>query len=88
MACREDNEIAVRTLRFWIEYFDIIPVRFSAQPLGESQFLYWYSRKLQGGIDVIKEGGYGLNETDFKDYVNRPFFVGNADLDRYKIRLQ
>lgn len=34
----EDNEIAVRTLRFWFEYFDIIPVRFSDKPLGESQF--------------------------------------------------
>lgn len=73
----ENNEIVCRTLAEWAEYFGLEKVEETA-----------WSWKTRDGrfIDIEKRGGYGLLHSEFNEYADKVFFVGNADLDRMKIR--
>ena len=75
----ENNNIVYKTLVEWAEYFGLKMVN--------GTDWCWTTRSGKF-IDIEVEGGYGLNHMDFGKYANRLFFVGNADLDRMKIRLK
>lgn len=75
----ENNNIVYKTLAEWAEYFGLKMV--------ESTEWVWKTREGKF-IDIEVEGGYGLFHKDFGKYADRLFFVGNADLDRCKIRIK
>ena len=73
----ENNNIVYKTLAEWAEYFGLKAVEGTA----------WVWKTKDGKfIDIEVKGGYGLLHTEFSEYSNELFFVGNADLDRMKIR--
>lgn len=74
----ENNNIVYKTLTEWAEYFGLKPV--------EGTTWRWTTRSGKH-IDVEKEGGYGLLHSEFTEYADKLFFVGNADLDTVKIRI-
>ena len=75
----ENNNIVYKTLAEWAEYFGLHAV--------EGTTWVWKTRD-DKFIDVEVEGGYGLLHKDFEKYADKMFFVGNADLDRAKIRIK
>ena len=75
----ENNNIAYKTLADWAVYFGLKKV--------ENTNWCWRTRDGKF-IDIEIEGGYGLLHKDFDKYANKMFFVGNADLDRMKIRIK
>lgn len=75
--CNEENQIVYKPLRFWLEYFGATPVSEYTCKTNKGKF-----------IDVEVEGGYGMNWNEREDYLDKLFFVGNADLDRAKIRIK
>lgn len=75
--CIEDNKIVYKTLAEWAEYFGLKMV--------EGSTWCWKTRDGKF-IDIERVGGYGLLHSEFGEYADKMFFVGNADLDRMKIR--
>lgn len=75
----DNNNIAYKTLAGWAEYFGLKMV--------EGSDWAWMTRS-GDFIDIEVEGGYGLLHKDFAKYADKEFFVGNADLDRMKIRIR
>lgn len=73
----ENNKIVYKTLAEWAEFFGLTPV--------EGSTWAWKTRDGKF-IDVERMGGYGVLHNEFEKYANELFFVGNADLDRMKIR--
>lgn len=74
----ENNNIVYKTLTEWAEYFGLKMVAGSTWR--------WATRSGKY-IDIEKEGGYGLLHSEFPEYADKLFFVGNADLDTVKIRI-
>ena len=74
----ENNNIVYKTLIEWAEYFGVKAV--------EGTPWAWQTREGKH-IDIIKEGGYGLLHSEFPEYADKLFFVGNADLDTQTIRI-
>lgn len=74
---KEENAIASEALGYWFSFFDIEAV----------DSFVWFSHKMNKFIDIEIEGGYGLGAPKLTEYWYKDFFVGNADLDRWKLRL-
>lgn len=74
----ENGNTVYKPLSFWIEYFGITPVDNGC----------YFKQKNGKFIDIEVHGGYGLNWEDRDKYENELFFVGNADLDRCKVRIK
>ena len=73
----DNNKTVYMTLREWAAYYGLTPVAGSSWA--------WMTRD-GAFIDVEGRGGYGVTHADFDKYADDLFFVGNADLDRVKIR--
>ena len=71
------GNIVYKPLSFWLDYFGVKPIE------GYEQF---FKTKDGNFIDIELSGGYGLLWSEKDHYSDTLFFVGNADLDRMKIR--
>ena len=76
----ENNNIIYRPLSFWIDYFEVKPLKY------KDYKCFWKSEKTGKTMDIEKRNGYGLLWDELKDYENKLFFVGNADLNTPKLR--
>lgn len=74
----DNNNIVYKPLWFWLVYFGVVPV---------AGYNGIYKRNDGRFIDIQVEGGYMMNWEDREKYSDKLFFVGNADLDRVKLRL-
>lgn len=75
----DDNNILFKPLSFWFEYFGIVP------GYSIDGYQYWKT-KAGKRIDIELCGGYGLKQSEYESKKNNLFFVGNADLDVWKVR--
>lgn len=73
----DKGNIAYKPLGFWLDYFGIKPI---------DGYECFFKTKDDKFIDIELRGGYGFIWSEKEDYINTLFFVGNADLDRMKIR--
>ena len=73
----DNNKIIFKTLAEWAEFYGLKMV--------EGTTWCWKTRDGKF-IDIERNGGYGLLHSEFGEYADKLFFVGNADLDRVKIR--
>lgn len=74
----ENNNIVYKTLAEWAEYYGLKMV--------DGSEWAWMTRDGKH-IDIEKEGGYCLFHSEFSEYADKLFFVGNADLDTQTIRI-
>lgn len=77
--CDADNLIVKKPLSFWFEHFGIVPATWR-------DYEMWRSEKTGKYIDIERHGGYGLRHSEYENYKDKLFFVGNADLDSPKLR--
>lgn len=79
----ENGEIVKMTLREWIEYFQISPVKYTFKETGNTYDMYNSSVKKErnGYIDIFKRNGYGLAHNEIEAYLDKTFRTGNADFD-------
>lgn len=75
----ENNEIVYKTLTEWAEYFGLKEI--------EGTNGLWETKNGMV-IDIIGRYGRGIAHDHFDEYADDLFFVGNADLDSYTIRIK
>jgi hypothetical protein len=73
----ENDNIVYKPLSFWLDYFGVKPVE---------GYLGIFKTRENHFIDIQLHGGRMMLWGDREKYLDNLFFVGNADLDRMKIR--
>ena len=76
-----NDDIVFKPLRFWLDHFGVTPFAL------DKGYVCTYKRSDGRFIDIQVENGFMMNWYDRDQYLDRLFFVGNADLDRVKLRL-
>ena len=77
--CDKEGNIAYKPLHEWFDYFGI------KEGNGKCS---WMQNKKTGRlfIDIELANGNGMTHSQYEELKNKLFFVGNADLDRPKLR--
>ena len=77
----------IKTLREWISELQITPVKYKFTDSGNIYDMYKSKVKQDrsGYIDIFKKGGYGLSHNEIESYLDKEFFVQNADIHHAKL---
>lgn len=77
----------MKTLREWFETLKITPVKYTYKSTGNTYDTYKseVKRDRNGYIDIYCKGGYGLLHSDIERYLDKVFFIQNADINDIKL---
>ena len=77
----------IKTLREWFEELKITPVKYTFDSTGSIYDMYKSDEKKDrnGYIDIFTKGGYGLSHNKIESYLDKEFFIQNADIHDAKL---
>lgn len=77
----------MKTLREWVNVLKITPVKYTFESTGNTYDTYKSEVKKDrnGYIDIYTKGGYGLSHDKIESYLDKEFFVQNADIHDAKL---
>lgn len=77
----------MKTLREWFETLKITPVKYTYKSTGKTYDTYksLVKRDRNGYIDIYCKDGYGLLHSDIERYLDKVFFIQNADINDIKL---